>query len=78
MSGRLLEVLRNYLVVHGNEGLATLSGAVDRHQVTVERWIKTGRIPSPNYAYKLALACGCTPEDSLDMAKDSPKAKDTA
>lgn len=72
MSKRLKGMIDAVLVKEGRTaGKARLAAAVGKHPLTVTRWIKTGKIPEPNDRYKVALACGCSEEDSLAIAKET-------
>jgi hypothetical protein len=80
MSDRLREIIQCHLVKAGKEGrarlcleaeisLSTLSGYLGKraHQST----------PRPETAYRVALACGCTQEEALELSKEcSSEAKE--
>jgi hypothetical protein len=70
MSKRLLDVLTNFQIAKGNLAIALLAHAVDKHPMTIERWLKTRRIPKTDYAFKLAVAAGCSQEEALALVRD--------
>lgn len=69
MSSRLKDVVKAYLSEKGETAKAQLAVSLKRHQATIERWIRDG-VPSAEDAYSLALACGCSEEDALELAKE--------
>lgn len=79
MNVRLLELVQE-LVVKDEAGMAKLAVAVGKHQGTVQRWINSGRIPDRHDRYLVALACGCSEEEALELAKEcsSERARETA
>lgn len=70
MSERLQQVLKDFIIKNGSKGKAELCAAVSKSPVTVDRWLRDG-LPTAHDAYLVALACGCTQEEALDLAKDS-------
>lgn len=60
--------------------VAKIAIAVDKHQGTVERWKRTGRIPDIHDRYLVALACGCSNEEAVKIANEasSGRARETA
>lgn len=60
----------------GKEKLAVKAGV----SPSTVRSVANGHVPLPKNAYRLALACGCTDEEALELAKEcsSDRAKDTA
>lgn len=71
MSNRLKDLIDTYLVKHGNNGFVLLGQVLDRDAKTIRRWKDGGAVPNAHLAYKLALACGCTEEDALSVAKEA-------
>jgi hypothetical protein len=69
MGRRLKEVIERYLVKNGSEGKTQLSLTLHKAPRTIDRWLKDG-ITSAHNAYKLALACGCSEEEALELSKE--------
>lgn len=70
MSRRLKETVEQYLTKKGSAvGKAELCAAVGKGEATLRRWIKDG-VPTSHDAYALALACGCTEDEALLIAKE--------
>lgn len=57
-------------LVKEEAGMTRLALAVNKHQGTVQRWINAGRIPGAHDRYLVALACGYSETDALDLAKE--------
>jgi hypothetical protein len=72
MSKRLLEVLRNYRIVQSKAALAEWAEAVNKTPITIERWLKRGRIPSADDAFKLAMVVVRDKDEALALVKDEP------
>lgn len=76
MSKRLKGMIETVLVKEGRTaGKKRLAEAVGKKPLTVWRWIKTGHIPEPQDRYLIALACGCSDKEALDIAQELPEAK---
>lgn len=69
MSGRLVELMQQMILKEGQVGKAKLSQAAARGERMIDRYIKGESAPSADVAYRLALACGCTDEEALKLAK---------
>lgn len=55
--------------------MAKLAVAVEKDQATVRRWIKNNRIPYSHDRCTIALACGCSEEEAVELALDTSEAK---
>lgn len=79
MSKELRDAVNQLLIVKGVEAYSVIGRAIKRSPKTVRRWMKEG-VPSPHYAYKLALACGCSEEDARAIAAEcaSERARESA
>ena len=79
MSKRLLGLIQQFLMKE-EQGAAKLALAVKKHQGTIQRWINAGRVPNSRDRYRLALACGCSHEEALQLADEgsSEAARETA
>lgn len=75
---RLIKRMNDYVTVNGMAGKARLSEATNTNMRSVERWLSGQIVPSAQKRYQLALACGCTHEEALDIAQELPEAKETA
>lgn len=69
MSKKLLEQIRLLEMERGMEGRAALCAAVGKSERTLLRWLKVG-VPTAHDAYRLALACRCTPEEARALASE--------
>lgn len=69
MSSRLRNLIQTQLVKKGPALKVELCQAIDRSEQTLNRWLKDG-VPNAHEAYKLALACGCSEEEALKIAKE--------
>jgi hypothetical protein len=81
MSKRLVELMKGLIAKEGSAGRARLSLAAERRERMIERYMSGASAPSQSIAYKLALACGCTEDDSTAIAAEyahHPAAKETA
>lgn len=47
-----------------------LALAVDRDAQTIYRWLQNEKVPSAHEAYQLALTCGLSEEEALELAKE--------
>lgn len=74
MSKQLLGKIREFLA-KDRAAMARIAVAVEKDQATVRRWINANRIPNSNDRYKVALACGCSEIEAVELALDTPKAK---
>lgn len=73
-------VVENQINKSRRNGKALLAIAVGVDQSTLSRWLKNG-VPTAHAALYLALACGCGPDEALQLAKEecpSEVAKETA
>jgi hypothetical protein len=61
--------IQQYLVKQ-KAGMTHLALAVDKHQGTVQRWINAGRIPDAHDRYLIAVTCGCSEEEALELASE--------
>lgn len=68
MSDRLRNVMTEYLIKQGDKGKAYLARRMDKSLKTIDRWAKDG-VSDPRKSYKLALACGCSEDEALEIAK---------
>lgn len=75
---RLIKKMNDFVTVNGMAGKARLSEATNCNMRSVERWLSGQTVPSTHKRYQLAVACGCTHEEALDMAQELPEAKETA
>lgn len=75
---RLRKRLNDYVTVNGMAGKADLCKATNRSMRSVEYWLTGQKVPSAQIRYQLALACGCTHEEALEMAQELPEAKGKA
>lgn len=75
MSKRLEELVQVYLIKNGQgDAMASLASMTGKSEETIRRWIRDG-FPNATGRYKLALACGCSEEEALEIAKEClPKA----
>ena len=69
MSKRLQDLISNALIERGPAAKVEMCAAIERSEQTLNRWMREG-IPSAHEAYRLALACGCTKEEALKLAKE--------
>lgn len=78
MSERLLAAFEGLFIRKGTQVYTDLGAILKKSPKTVRRWIKDG-VPNSHDGYMLALACGCSEADALEIAKEcSAQAKDTA
>lgn len=74
---KIAEKVSEYLIKFDGgqvEALDALAGKASVHRDTLRRWIRDG-FPNAQGRYKLALACGCSEEEALEIAKEClPKA----
>lgn len=75
---RLLKKMNDYVTVNGTTGKASLCKATGRNKRSVERWLTGQNIPPAHIRYQIALACGCTHEEALEIAQELPEAKGKA
>lgn len=66
-----MEVIQQFLVKDAS-GMTKIALAVKKHQGTVQRWINVERIPAAHDRYMVALACGCSKEEALQLAGECP------
>lgn len=80
MSERLKGMLKDRLLQLGENSEAKLSVAAGVSQSLIRTVLKAGHLPLPANARKLALACGASEADALEIAKecDRERAKETA
>lgn len=64
-----MSIIQKFVMVD-EAGVTKLAVAVNKHQTTVQRWINANRIPSAHDRYRVALACGCSEEEALEIAKE--------
>lgn len=72
-------MIQKYLIKAGRNGMAQLS--IDSGlSISTLRKTLSGHIPLGDNTYRLALACGCTEEEALNLAKECPSktARETA
>lgn len=69
MSKGLRNIVEQFLTKSGPAGKAALSAAVGKHPATIDRWIKNG-CPTAHSCYQLALACGSSEEEALELVKE--------
>lgn len=69
MSSRLRKKIETLMVKKGPAGKVELCQAIDRSERTLDRWLKDG-VPTAHEAYRLAVACGCTDEEALQIASE--------
>lgn len=73
-----MEVVQRFLVKE-KTGVTRLALAVEKKEMTVTRWIKSGRIPEAHDRYLIARACGCSEEEALALAgEESSEGQRTA
>lgn len=79
MSKRLVELIDKTLLKMGKNGLEKLAIQSGLSPSSVRNAKRTGHLSLGN-GYKLALACGCSDEEALSIAKEcsSDQATDTA
>lgn len=78
MSERLLELVDGFIIRAGRNGVESLAMKAGV-SASMIREVREGHVPLPQNIYRLALACGCSDEEALAMAKrPSKKAKETA
>lgn len=75
---RLLKKMNEYVTVNGMAGKARLSEATNRSVRSVETWLTGKSVPSAQIRYQLAVACGCTHEEALELAQEPQTAKGKA
>ena len=73
-----MKKMNDFVTVNGMAGKAKLSEATNCNMRSVERWLSGKIIPSTQKRYQLALACGCTHQEALELAQEPPEAKETA
>lgn len=81
MTVRLKDKLTQYLIINGKaKGKAQLSLAIGKSVRMLDRYLSGDSVPSPEIAYNLALAAGCTKDDALEIATEclAGRAKETA
>jgi hypothetical protein len=73
MSGRLEQRIQDFMIVNGGEveGGKVLSQKLGIDFRTFQRWKQKG-VPSEHKCYRLALACGFSKEEALEIAKECP------
>lgn len=69
---RLINKMREHIAVNGMAGKADLCKAANRGMRSVETWLAGKPVPE-TLRYKLALACGCTHEEALELAQEGPQ-----
>lgn len=74
MSKRLLGKIREFQAKE-KAAIAKLAVAVEKDPVTVRRWLNANRIPDSHDRFKIALACGCSEAEAVELALDTPIAK---
>ena len=67
---RLLKKLNEYVTQHGNVGKAELCKATNRGMRVVERWISGQVIPRRQTRHQIAIVCGCSPEEAMELAQE--------
>ena len=75
---RLLDKMNEYVTVNGMAGRADLCKAANRGMRSVERYLTGETIPSTQIRFQLALACGCTKAEAIELANEPPEARETA
>lgn len=81
MTERLRQLINDYVVKAGKNAMAKLSVESDVSLRTLYLIRNEGHVTSANNVLKIAVACGLSEEDALELAKDSAppeEAKDTA
>ena len=69
---RLLKKMNDYVTVNGNGGKADLCKATNSSMRSVEYWLLGQKTPSTQKRYQLAIACGATHEEALELAQERP------
>ncbi len=59
-------------------GRSKLALAIGRGERMVDRFRKRESTPTPEQAYRLALACGCSREDALAIKQECSPERQTA
>lgn len=79
MSERLRDLVETYLIRMGRRAEVKLAAEAELSPSTI-RNVRNGHIPSPETTYRIALACGLTPEEALLIAKECSleRARETA
>lgn len=67
---RLIQLMNDMVVREGSQGRMRMALAIDRGERMVRRYLNGESIPSQKTAYRLALACGCTDEEALAVARE--------
>lgn len=68
--GKLQDMVAAYIVKAGGHGGEKLALAADVSLSTVFKAMKGDHPPKPRNVYRLALACGCSEEEALALAKE--------
>lgn len=68
---RLIRLMNAKIEAEKSPGKSKLALAIGRSDRMVDRFRKGESIPSPDQAYKLALACGCSEEDARAIKIES-------
>lgn len=68
---RLVRRMKEHIDTYGVSAKADISKATGRGMRTVERWVAKEFIP-PALRGSVALACGCTPQEALELAQELP------
>lgn len=77
MSGRLRDVVGQYLVKAGRRARISLCETADVSRSALDNIIGNRTkpyVPSAAVAYRLAKACGCSEEDALSIANECSSA----
>jgi transcriptional regulator with XRE-family HTH domain len=81
MTQQLRERLTTYLIKHGPEGKRALANGADCSLRTIDRWMSGETVPNEHDRFNLAVACGCSEDEALELARtgEAPSmAKETA
>lgn len=74
---RLIRLMNAKIEAERSPGKSKLALAIGRSDRMVDRFRKRESTPTPDQAYKLALACGCSAEEALaiklECSSDRPR-----
>lgn len=78
MSRRLAELMNEVVLKGGARGKSTLALAAGKSEKMIDRYRKQLSTPPTDVARALALACGCSEEDALALARECSSEAKTA
>lgn len=71
---RMAEKLRLFVIVNA-DGKAKLRQIAGKSMRQIERYLSGQVIPPARIGYQLAVTCGCTHEEALELAQEPSETK---